>query len=133
MGLPAPGLVITSGVAALTGTWDAGLGGKGTTNTSTLSQSVTVPAGCTSYTLSYWLRIDTAETTTTTQNDRLTVTLGTTTLATYSNLNKGTGYVQRTFNVAGQAGKTVTLKFSATEDRSLQTTFAVDDTALTVG
>ena len=118
---------------ARTGTWDAGLGGKGTTNTSTLSQSVTVPAGCSSYALSFWLRIDTAETTTTTQYDKLTVTLGTTTLATYSNLNKGTGYVQRTFNVAGQAGKTVTLKFSATEDRSLQTTFAVDDTALTVG
>jgi aminopeptidase S len=61
------------------------------------------------------------------------VTLGTTTLATYSNLNKGTGYVQRTFNVAGQAGRTVSLKFSAVEDRSLQTSFTIDDTALTAG
>jgi subtilisin family serine protease len=116
-----------------TGTWNAWLGGKGVSNTSTLSQSVTVPAGCSSYALSFWLRIDTAETTTTAQYDKLTVTLGTTTLATYSNLNKGTGYVQRTFNVAGQAGRTVTLKFSAVEDRSLQTSFTIDDTAMTAG
>jgi subtilisin family serine protease len=116
-----------------TGTWNAWLGGKGVSNTSTLSQSVTVPAGCSSYALSFWLRIDTAETTTTAQYDKLTVTLGTTTLATYSNLNKGTGYVQRTFNVAGQAGRTVSLKFSAVEDRSLQTSFTIDDTALTAG
>ena len=58
--------------------------------------------------------------------------LGSTTLATYSNLNKGSGYVQRSFNVSGFAGQTVTLKFTGTEDSSLQTSFVVDDTALNV-
>ena len=115
-----------------TGSWNATLGGKGFTNTSTLAQSVTIPAGCNSYTLSFWLRVTTAETTTIGQNDRLTATLGTSTLATYTNLDKSTGYLQRTFNVSGQAGKTMALKFTATENRALQTTFAIDDTALTV-
>ena len=111
------------------GAWDAWLDGYGRTHTDTLSQSVAIPAGCTSYTLSFWLHIDTAETTTVTPYDKLTVKLGTTTLATYSNLNKATGYALRSFNVAGFAGQTVTLLFTGTEDISLQTSFVVDDTA----
>jgi hypothetical protein len=118
---------------ARTGTWDAWLDGYGTTHTDTLSQTVTIPTGCASYTLSFWLHVDTQETTTTAQNDKLTVTLGATTLATYSNLNKATGYVQKTFNVAALAGQTVTLKFTGTENSSRRTSFVIDDTALTVG
>ena len=57
---------------------------------------------------------------------------GSTTLATFSNLNKASGYVQRTFNVSTFAGQTVTLLFTGTEDSSLQTSFVVDDTALNV-
>ncbi len=117
---------------AHSGTWDAWMDGYGTTHTDTLSQSVTIPAGCASYTLSFWLHIDTSETTTTTQFDKLTVKLGSTTLATYSNLNHATGYSQKTFNVAAFAGQTVTLLLTATEDSSLQTSFVIDDTALTV-
>ena len=115
------------------GTWYAWLDGYGTTHTDTLSQSVTIPAGCTSSTLSLWLHIDTAETTTTTQYDKLTVTVGSTTLATYSNLNKATGYVLHTFNVGAFAGQTVTVKFTGIEDSSLQTSFVIDDTALNAG
>ena len=58
--------------------------------------------------------------------------MGSTTLATYSNLNKATGYSQKTFNLSALAGQTVTISFSGTEDSSLQTSFVVDDTALTV-
>jgi zinc metalloprotease ZmpA len=122
----------TSGQSAHTGTRYAWLDGYGTTHTDTLSQSVTIPAGCTTYTLSFWLHIDSAETTTTTQFDKLTVKVGTTTLATYSNLNKATGYSQKSFNVSAFAGQTVTLTFSGTEDSSLQTSFVIDDTALNV-
>ena len=93
---------------------------------------VSLPAGCSSYTFTFFLHIDTAETTTTTQFDKLTVKLGSTTLATFSNLNKASGYVQRTFNVSAFAGQTVTLLFTGTEDSSLQTSFVVDDTALNV-
>jgi hypothetical protein len=117
---------------AHSGTWDAWLDGYGTTHTDTVSQSITIPSGCSTYTLSFWLHIDTAERTTTTAYDKLTVTLGSTTLATYSNLNKASGYVQHSFNVSGFAGETVTLTFKGVEDSSLQTSFVIDDTALNV-
>ncbi len=113
------------------GSWDAWLDGYGTTHTDTASQSVTIPAGCHA-TLSFWLHIDTAETTTTTAFDVLTVKVGSTTVATYSNLNHNTGYAQHSFDVSAQAGHTVTVLFSGTEDVSLQTSFVIDDTALTL-
>jgi subtilase family serine protease len=117
---------------AHSGTWDAWLDGYGTSHTDTISQSITIPSGCSTYTLSFWLHIDTAERTTTTAYDKLTVSLGSTTLATYSNLNHASGYVQHSFNVSGFAGQTVTLTFKGVEDSSLQTSFVIDDTALNV-
>jgi subtilisin family serine protease len=122
-----------SGQPSHSGTWLAWLDGYGTTHTDTLSQTVTIPSGCTNSTLSFWLHVDSAEVTTTTMFDKLTVQLGSTTLATYSNLNTATGYVQRSFDVGSFAGQTVTLKFTGVEDASLQTSFAIDDTAITAG
>ncbi len=58
--------------------------------------------------------------------------VGSTVLATWSNLNKASGYSQKSFNVGSFAGQTVTIKFTGTEDVSLQTSFVVDDTALNV-
>jgi Zn-dependent metalloprotease len=113
------------------GTWDAWLDGYGTTHTDTLSQSVTIPAGCHA-SFSFWTHIDTAETTTSTQYDKLTVTAGTTSLVVLSNLNKVTGYVQRTYSLNALAGTTFTIKFSGVEDSSLQTSFVIDDTSLTL-
>jgi hypothetical protein len=55
----------------------------------------------------------------------------TTTLATYSNLNHNSGYVQKSFNVGAYAGQSVTVKFTGSEDVSLATDFTIDDTALT--
>ncbi|MEU5671902.1 M28 family peptidase [Micromonospora sp. NPDC047762] len=124
--------VITNASAqpARTGSYKAWLNGNGRSGTESLTQSVTLPAGCASYTLSFWLHIDTAETTSSTVYDRLTVQVGSTTLATYSNLNRASGYVQRSFSVAGFAGQTVTLRFTGTEDSSLQTSFVIDDVTL---
>jgi hypothetical protein len=122
----------SSGQPTHSGTWDAWLDGYGQAHTDTLSQSVTIPSGCSNYTLSFWLHIDTAETTTSVAYDKLTVTLGSSTLATYSNLNRASGYQQRSFNVSGFAGQTVTLTFKGVEDSSLQTSFVIDDTALNV-
>jgi hypothetical protein len=121
-----------AGQTSHAGTKYAWLDGYGRTHTDTLTQTVTLPAGCTTYTLSFWLHIDTTETTTTTQFDRLTVTIGTTTVATFSNLNRAAGYTLRSFNVSAFAGQTVALKYTGTEDSSLQTSFVVDDTALNV-
>ena len=62
----------------------------------------------------------------------LTVQAGGTTLATYSNLNYNSGYVQKSFSLAAFAGQTVTIKFTGTEDSSLATSFVIDDAALNV-
>ena len=121
----------SSGEPTHSGTWNAWLDGYGTSHTDTLSQSVTIPAGCRA-TLTFWLHIDSSETTTSIAYDKLTVTVGGTTKATYSNLNKGSGYVQRTIDVSSFAGQTVTLKFTGVEDSSLQTSFVIDDTAVTL-
>jgi Zn-dependent M28 family amino/carboxypeptidase len=56
---------------------------------------------------------------------------GATALATYSNLNKSTSYVQKTLDVTQYKGKTITVKFVGQEDSSLQTSFVIDDVALT--
>ncbi|WNI18189.1 M4 family metallopeptidase [Actinacidiphila sp. ITFR-21] len=117
---------------AHSGSYKAWLDGYGTTHTDTLSQSVTIPATATSATFTYYLYISSAETTTSTAYDKLTVTAGSTTLASYSNLNEGTGYVQRSVSLTSFKGQTVTLKFTGTEDSSLQTSFLVDDTAVNV-
>ncbi|MGW4523634.1 putative Ig domain-containing protein [Amycolatopsis sp. NPDC004378] len=121
----------SSGEAPHAGSHLAYLDGYGSTHTDTLSQSVAIPAGCHA-TLTYYLHIDTAETTTTTQYDKLTVKAGSTTLASYSNLDKATGYQLRTVDVSAFAGQTVTLTFTGAEDSSLQTSFCIDDTALTL-
>jgi hypothetical protein len=129
----------STGEAAHSGSWKAWLNGYGSAHTDTVTQSVAVPTGCTTYGFTFWLHIDTAETTTTTAFDTLKVQVlnsaGTvlSTLATYSNLNKNTGYLQRgSFNLAAYAGQTITLKYLGTEDGSLQTSFVVDDTAFNV-
>jgi Zn-dependent metalloprotease len=119
----------SAGQAAHGGSWKAWLNGYGTTHTDTLSQSVAIPAGCHA-TLTFYLHIDSAETTTTVQYDKLTVKGGATTLATYSNLNKATGYSLKSFDLSSFAGQSVTLTFRGVEDSSLQTSFVVDDTAL---
>ena len=122
-----------AGETAHSGNWYAWLDGYGTTHTDTLSQSVTIPAACTNTTFSFWLHIDTAERTTTTQFDKLTITANGTTIATFSNLNHNTGYAQHTYSLGSFAGQTVTLKFTGKEDASLQTSFVVDDTAVNTG
>ncbi|MFF1487473.1 M1 family aminopeptidase [Streptomyces sp. NPDC058319] len=129
---PSASSVITSrsGQSAHGGSAYAWLDGTGGSRTDTLSQSVTIPSGCSTATLSYWLHVDTAETTTSTAYDRLTVKLDGSTLATYSNLDKNTGYAQKTVDVSSYAGQTVSLSFTGTEDSSLRTSFVLDDVAL---
>ncbi len=128
----------SQGQPTRTGTWNAWLNGYGSTRTDSLSQSVSLPSGCSTYTFSFWLHIDSAETTSSVQYDKLNVQVLSSsgsvlaTLATYSNLNKASGYSQKSFSLASYAGQTVTLKFTGTEDVSLQTSFVLDDTAVNV-
>jgi hypothetical protein len=123
---------------AHTGAWDAWLDGYGTTHTDSAAQTVAITAGKTSATLVFWLHIDTAETTTTTAFDTLKVQVFNTggtllsTLGTFSNLNHATGYQQHSFSLNSFIGQTVVIKFTGTEDTSLQTSFVLDDIALNV-
>jgi Peptidase family M1 domain len=121
-----------SGQSAHAGTRFAWMDGYGQAHTDTLSQPVTLPTDCTTATLQYWLHIDTAEAGSTVF-DTLTVKLGPTTIASYSNVNAATGYQQRTVNVAAFAGQTATLTFTAVEDAGAQTSFVVDDVTLNTG
>jgi hypothetical protein len=121
-----------------TGKWDAWLDGYSSARTDTLAQTITVPSGCSTYQFSFWLHIDTAQTTTTTAIDTLTVQVvnssGTVlgTVATFSNLNHITGYLQHSYNLSAYAGQTVTLKFTGVQVSSTQTSFVVDDMAFNV-
>jgi hypothetical protein len=120
------------------GTWDAWLDGYGTTHTDTLMQQVSIASNATAATLTFWLHIDTAETTTTGAFDTLAVQVrnssGTvlTTLKTFSNLNHATGYQQQSFDLTSFKGQTIQINFTGTEDGSLQTSFVIDDAALNV-
>ncbi len=126
-----------SGETAHSGSWFAWLDGYGRTHTDTATQTVTLPAGKTAATLSFYLHIDTAETTTAAANDVLSVQVYSTsgallgTLATFSNLNKATGYQQHTYNMASYIGKSVVLKFTGTENSSRATSFVLDEVTLT--
>jgi hypothetical protein len=123
---------------AHTGSWDAWLDGYGTTHTDSATQTVTIASTVTTATLTFWLHIDTAETTTTTAFDKLTVQVLNSsntvlaTLGTFSNLNKAAGYQQHSFNVSSFKGQTIKIRFTGTEDTSLQTSFVIDDVALNV-
>ncbi|HEY0728429.1 MAG TPA: S8 family serine peptidase [Pyrinomonadaceae bacterium] len=127
----------STGQTPRTGSFYAWLNGYGVTHTDSLFQQITIPSTANSATLSFWLKINSAETTTTTQFDRLQVQIRNSsntvlaTLATYSNLNETTGYVLQTFNVSAFRGQTVRIYFLGTEDSSLQTSFVIDDTSCT--
>jgi hypothetical protein len=54
------------------------------------------------------------------------------TLADYSNLDAAAGYARHSFSLTRYSDQTVTLKFTAATDASLQTSFVIDDTALAV-
>ncbi|MEU5695692.1 M28 family peptidase [Actinosynnema sp. NPDC020468] len=115
---------------AHSGSYKAWLNGWGSAHTDSAAQSVTIPAGCTNSVLTYWLHIDTNETESVAY-DTLTVTVGSSTVGSYSNTDANSGYSQVTVNVGQFAGQTVTLKFNGVEDASLQTSFVIDDVALT--
>jgi Zn-dependent metalloprotease len=130
------GVITTNtGRPARTGSYKAWLGGNGTTSTETINQSVTIPASATAATLSYWIRTDTAESGSTVyDNMRVQVVDGATatTLRTFTNVGTNATYTQYSHSLTAYKGKTVTIRFTMTEDSSLQTSFVVDDTALNV-
>jgi subtilisin family serine protease len=114
----------------------AWLGGLGTANVDDLYQEVTIPANACSATFKFWLKITTTETSKTAANDTMSISVINTSgtalskLASYSNINKSTRYVQKSFNLIAYKGQTIRLQFHAIENVSRMTSFFVDDLTL---
>ncbi|MEO7970125.1 MAG: hypothetical protein ABI698_02415 [bacterium] len=123
---------------ARTGAWKAWMNGFGSPHTDTLAQTVTIPANATTATLSYWLYVYTAETTSSIAYDTLTIQLRNssgavlTTLANYSNLSPKFPYAQASFDLSSYKGQTIQVYLVGTEDQGLQTSFLIDDFSLDV-
>jgi len=126
-----------SGETAHGGTGFVWLDGYGSAHTDSVAQSVSIPSGKSSATLSFYLHIDTKETGTTAYDTLKVQVLNSSgtvlaTLATYSNANAASGYALKTLNLGAYIGQTVTIKFLGVEDSSLATSFVLDDVTLTV-
>jgi hypothetical protein len=121
------------------GKWSARLDGTGHARTDTVSQKIGFPASCRTATVSFWLKINTAETTTTAKYDTMVVTLGAATIGTWSNLqhSRYKNYlhvtVRLTLPLDTYSAKTgATLLFNGKEDSSKQTSFVFDDVSITL-
>ena len=118
------------------GTWKAWLNGFGSANTEYVRQSIGIPANASLPKLNFWLRVASSETTTTTAYDTLKVQVRNSsgavlaTLATYSNLDKGSNYLLKTFDMSAYKGQAVQLHFEGTEGSAVATSFLVDDVSV---
>jgi xanthomonalisin len=129
-------LVDNQGLAH-SGQWYAQIGHGGTrAHTDTVSQTVTIPAGKTSATLSFYL--DTSTSDDILANDVLSVEVRSTTgtilatLATYGNLSATGHYVLHNLDMTPWIGQKVQIAFVGANNATLQTTWSLDDVALNV-
>jgi hypothetical protein len=110
----------------------------GKAHTESLYQNVSIPASGQSVTLSLWLNIATDETTTTNAYDKLYVQIRDKngkvlkTFATYSNLDRTDGYIQKTFDASPYKGQNIQVYIRMVEDNGKATSFKLDDVTLTV-
>ncbi len=128
----------SSAYASHAGTWKAKLNGYGTSRSDYAYQQVSIPVNACTANLNFWLSITTKETTTVTAYDKMYALVVDTngyilgTLATYSNVNKTKGFVQKSFDLKAYKGKTVRIYFLGIEDSILATSFVIDDVTLNV-
>lgn len=127
------GSALKSGAAnAAQGSYYAQIGGTGTGwgwGDQHASQAGVVVPTTGSATLKFALKVNTAETTTAVADTlKVQVVAGstTTTRVTYSNLDKSTGYVQRSVDLSSFRGQTVTIKFQTSENWGAATSFQID-------
>jgi alpha-tubulin suppressor-like RCC1 family protein len=126
------------------GSWYAYIGNADNVAGS-LGQFFPIPANATAATLTFYLNIVTSETTTTQQFDKMKIDLVTSeqsvgTIATFSNLDKGTNtngaYTLKSYNIfsllSPYRGQGLFLVFSGTTDNGLPTIFRIDDVLLNI-
>lgn len=120
------------------GNWKAWMNGYGTVHTDDVYQQVTVPVDACSAKLGFWLWISSSEPSYAPARDTLAVTVRDTngtvqqTLVTYSNRNRSSGYVQKSFDLSAYKGRTVRIQFHGVENASRATSFLIDDAAVTI-
>ena len=96
-----------------------------------------IRSSVTSANLSFWLKVDSSETTTTQAYDTLQVQVRNSsgavlaTLASYSNLNKGSIYVNKTFDLSSYKGQSIRIYFLGVEGSVTATSFIIDDVSVT--
>ncbi len=149
MGTPAPwtatpGVVVSNAEAAHRevarfGSWFAWLGRGTTRHFYALSQTVKIPARCTTVDLSYYLHIDSSERTSKAVDTLRVQVLGRTgrwlwTPARYSNLRAGHGYGHMSIDMSRYAGWRITVRFLAEVGRRYggTTNFCIDGTGFSV-
>ncbi|MGW1816640.1 M4 family metallopeptidase [Streptomyces sp. NPDC002125] len=111
------------------GSWYAWMMGYGADAVESVSQSnIAVPATGAPK-LTFWLKVSTQESGYAAY-DTLKVKINGTTLATYSNANASSGYVQKTVDLSAYKGQSVKLEFAGTEDTYLATVFLLDGIAI---
>jgi hypothetical protein len=129
---------VHSSGAAHQGNYLAWMGGFGERHSETLYQDVSIPADAHNVRFSFWVNIETEETSRRIAYDKLYVQVRTPeghvlrTLATYSNLNRTRGYVRKTFDVSRFAGRDVEMCLKVVEDNGKPSSFFLDDVTLTV-
>ena len=101
-----------------------------------MEQNLTVPSGCGSYVLTFWLHVVSAERPIEDYDSfSLWARVGGVPwypLGYWSNASASSGYWQVSIDVSLFAGQEVLLQFSGWQDRSLPTTFSIDDMELNV-
>jgi hypothetical protein len=129
--------VISNQAQAHGGFWCAWLGGHGKKHTDTLSQTVNIPPGASSATLSFWLHIETDEVQDT-AFDTLRIQIADEagnvlqTLHTFSNRDASPHYERVHFDVTPFLGRRVQVRFVASEDGAKATSFFIDSVRMSV-
>lgn len=112
--------------------------GSGSAMSVRLFQAVTLPADAVSAALSFALRVETKETSTSPRDTfavQVRDSTGTAvlaTLATYSNLNASASWAIKTFDLSAFRGQAVQVSFLGTEDGAISTGFLLDKVNLMV-
>ncbi|HTU69407.1 MAG TPA: protease pro-enzyme activation domain-containing protein [Candidatus Baltobacteraceae bacterium] len=114
---------------AYQGDWFAWLDGYDEAETDTLSQTVSIPSGCTA-TLTYYLYVSTSERKSAGAIDTMALTVNGTTEQSFSNKTTTDGYVEETVNLSSFAGSSAKILWTSNQTGSRETSFFIDSTAL---
>jgi subtilisin family serine protease len=123
---------------SLSGLWKAAFNGLGKANSAFLKQTVSIPADACSADLSFSAQVITKDGKSNYMKDFLKIYLTDengkelSNLTVLSNLTTPNNYIKSNVNLLAHKGKTIVINFYGVEDKTLATTFMVDDVSLNV-